>query len=63
MEVEPVLVFVGARDLPKETTQLQVRVYREREVAALGPLTGRLAPEQLDLVYAVARHRKAWLTP
>ncbi|MFD3756412.1 nuclease-related domain-containing protein [Streptomyces sp. NPDC058622] len=62
VEVEPVLVFVGARDLPKETTQLQVRVYREREVAALGPLTGRLAREQIDLVYAVARHRKAWLT-
>ncbi|WP_328968521.1 nuclease-related domain-containing protein [Streptomyces sp. NBC_00239] len=63
VDVEPVLVFVGANELPKEATQLQVRVYREREVAALGPLTGRLTPDQVDAVYAVARHRRAWLTP
>lgn len=62
VEVEPVLVFVGVRDLPRATTPLQVRVYREREVAALGPLTGRLAPDQIDIVYAVARHRRAWLS-
>ncbi|MFI5616159.1 nuclease-related domain-containing protein [Streptomyces sp. NPDC051567] len=61
VEVEPVLVFVGVNELPKGATQLQVRVYREREVAALGPLTGRLTPEQVEIVYAVARHRRAWL--
>ncbi|MFF3016937.1 nuclease-related domain-containing protein [Streptomyces sp. NPDC057939] len=69
VEVEPVLVFVGAQEIPRTTSrtpahpQLRVRVYREREVAALGPLTGRLAPEQVDIVYAVARHRRAWLAP
>ncbi|MDA5282682.1 nuclease-related domain-containing protein [Streptomyces sp. Isolate_45] len=63
VEVEPVLVFVGAREIPRAATQLRVRVYREREVASLGPLTGRLAPEQVDIVYAVARHRRAWLAP
>ncbi|MFD3868808.1 nuclease-related domain-containing protein [Streptomyces sp. NPDC058623] len=61
VEVEPVLVFVGAREIPRAAGRSRVRVYREREVAALGPLTGRLAPEQVDIVYAVARHRRAWL--
>ncbi|MEV6777082.1 nuclease-related domain-containing protein [Streptomyces syringium] len=61
VEVEPVLVFVGVEELPKAATQLQVRVYRVREVAALGPLSGRLTPEQVDIVHEVARHRRAWL--
>ncbi|WP_343234503.1 MULTISPECIES: nuclease-related domain-containing protein [unclassified Streptomyces] len=61
--VEPVLVFVGVKELPVVPTQLAVRIYREREVAALGPLTGKLSPEQVDEVYAVARHRRAWLGP
>ncbi|MEV5139449.1 nuclease-related domain-containing protein [Streptomyces syringium] len=61
VEVEPVLVFVGVGELPKAATQLQVRVYRVKEVAALGSLSGRLTPEQVDIVYAVARHRRAWL--
>ncbi|MFD9306445.1 nuclease-related domain-containing protein [Streptomyces sp. NPDC060048] len=59
--VEPVLVFVGAQDLPRVPTQLGVRIYREREVSVLGPLTGKLTPEQVEAVYAVARHRGAWL--
>ncbi|MFI6146116.1 nuclease-related domain-containing protein [Streptomyces sp. NPDC051109] len=59
--VEPVLVFVGVKELPVVPTQLAVRVYREREVAALGPLTGKLSIEQIEAVYAVARHRRAWL--
>lgn len=62
VDVEPVLLFVGAKDLPRAATQLRVRVYREKEVAALGPLTGRLTPEQVEIVYAVARHRRAWLS-
>lgn len=61
VEVEPILVFVGVKELPKAATQLHVRVYREREVAMLGPLTGTLTPEQVDIVYDVARHRRAWL--
>ncbi|MFE0106047.1 nuclease-related domain-containing protein [Streptomyces sp. NPDC059009] len=59
--VEPVLVFVGVTRLEKVATQLAVRVYREREVSALGPLSGVLDPEQIDAIYAVARHRRAWL--
>ncbi|MEW2528183.1 nuclease-related domain-containing protein [Streptomyces sp. NPDC047071] len=62
VRVEPVLVFVGVTRLEKAPTQLAVRVYREREVSALGPLSGVLSPEQIDAVYAVARHRCAWST-
>jgi hypothetical protein len=60
--VDPVLVFVGVVSLHRAaTSQHAVRLYREREVAALGPLTGRLTPEQVESVYAVARHRRVWL--
>jgi hypothetical protein len=58
--VEPVLVFVGVTDLKVVATQLSVRVYREREVAALAPLSGVLTVEQVEQVYGVARHRQAW---
>lgn len=59
--VEPALVFVGVASLHRAATQYTVRVYQEREVAALGPLAGKLTPEQVEQVYAVARHRRAWL--
>ncbi|WUW19010.1 NERD domain-containing protein [Streptomyces sp. NBC_01465] len=59
--VEPVLVFVGVTSLDRAATQFAVRIYKEREVAALGPLTGVLTPEQIEAVYAVARHRQVWL--
>ncbi|MFB7862232.1 nuclease-related domain-containing protein [Streptomyces sp. NPDC056069] len=59
--VEPVLVFVGVESLQRAATQYTVRVYQEREVAALGPLTGKLTTQQVESVYAVARHRRAWL--
>ncbi|GHB65266.1 hypothetical protein GCM10010347_39030 [Streptomyces cirratus] len=59
--VEPVLVFVGVTALNRAATQYTVRVYQEREVAALGPLTGKLTPEQVEQVYTVARHRRVWL--
>ncbi|ALO10022.1 NERD domain-containing protein [Streptomyces venezuelae] len=59
--VEPVLVFVGVVSLHRANAQGAVRVYQEREVAALGPLTGRLTSEQVESVYAAARHRRAWL--
>jgi hypothetical protein len=58
--VEPVLVFVGVTDLKVAATQLSVRVYREREVAALAPLSGVLTAERVEQVYSVARHRQAW---
>ncbi|GAA3488561.1 nuclease-related domain-containing protein [Streptomyces cremeus] len=59
VQVQPVLVFVGTAELVREPTLLDVRVYREREVSALGPLDGVLDPEQVERVFAVARHRLA----
>lgn len=58
--VEPVLVFVGVTELKVVATQLSVRVYQERQVAALAPLSGVLTAEQVEQVYSVARHRQAW---
>ncbi|MGW4024446.1 nuclease-related domain-containing protein [Streptomyces sp. NPDC005009] len=59
--VEPVLVFVGVASLDRAATQYAVRIYQEREVASLGPLVGKLTPEQVERAYAVARHRRVWL--
>ncbi|MEV5264151.1 nuclease-related domain-containing protein [Streptomyces werraensis] len=58
--VEPVLVFVGVTELKVVATQLDVRVYQERQVSALGPLSGVLTADQVEQVYGVARHRQAW---
>ncbi|WP_037640382.1 nuclease-related domain-containing protein [Streptomyces bicolor] len=59
--VEPVLVFVGVASLHRAVTQYAVRIYQEREVSALAPLSGKLTAEQVECVYGVARHRRAWL--
>ncbi|WP_223855518.1 MULTISPECIES: nuclease-related domain-containing protein [Streptomyces] len=61
VSVEPVLVFVGIASLDRAATQYSVRIYQEREVASLGPLTGVLTPDQVEQVFAVARHRRVWL--
>lgn len=61
MSVEPMLVFVGVESLHQSNPQSAVRVCQEREIAALGPLAGRLTTEQVEAVYAVARHRRVWL--
>jgi hypothetical protein len=58
--VEPVLVSVGVSELKVVATQLSVRVYEERQVAALAPLSGVLTADQVEQVYSVARHRQAW---
>ncbi|MGW1588341.1 nuclease-related domain-containing protein [Streptomyces sp. NPDC002386] len=58
--VEPVLVFVGVSELKVVATQLSVRVYQERQVSALAPLSGALTADQVEQVYRVARHRQAW---
>ncbi|MFF9048061.1 nuclease-related domain-containing protein [Streptomyces parvulus] len=58
--VEPVLVFVGVSELKVVATQLSVRVYKERQVAALAPLSGVLTADQVEQVYGVARHSQAW---
>ncbi|WP_372350192.1 nuclease-related domain-containing protein [Streptomyces sp. KL116D] len=59
--VEPALVFVGVASLQRAATQYAVRIYQEREVSALGPLSGQLTPDQVERVFAVARHRRVWL--
>ncbi|MBT1095737.1 nuclease-related domain-containing protein [Streptomyces sp. Tu102] len=59
--VEPVLVFVGVASLQRAVTQYDVRIYQEREVSALAPLSGKFTADQAERVYAVARHRRAWL--
>ncbi|MFJ9039859.1 nuclease-related domain-containing protein [Streptomyces sp. NPDC102406] len=59
--VQPVLVFVDIAALDREVTQHVVRIYQEREVSALGPLHGVLEPDEMEQVYAVARHQRVWL--
>ncbi|MFR0356914.1 nuclease-related domain-containing protein [Streptomyces sediminimaris] len=59
--VEPVLVFVDIDSLDRAATQYAVHIYEERQVSALGPLSGKLDATQVDQVYAVARHRRAWM--
>lgn len=59
--VEPVLVFVGVATLDRAATQHTVRSYQEREVAALGPISGKLTPARVERIHAVARHRRIWL--
>ncbi|MGW9025477.1 nuclease-related domain-containing protein [Streptomyces sp. NPDC055722] len=62
VEVDPVLVFVGAASVEVVPSLHDVRVIRkEREVSALGALGGRLSTTQIEAVYAVARDRRIWL--
>ena len=58
--VQPVLVFVGVSEQKVVASQVQVRVYRERQVSALAALSGVLSADQVEQVYSVARHRQAW---
>ncbi|MFF8974652.1 nuclease-related domain-containing protein [Streptomyces sp. NPDC014995] len=58
--VEPVLVFVGVIEVKVVATQLDVRVYQERQLSALAPLSGVLTADQVEQVYSAARHRQAW---
>ncbi|MEO3973241.1 nuclease-related domain-containing protein [Streptomyces sp. CAU 1734] len=59
--VQPVLVLTGVTGLTVPPAGLELRVYREREVAALGPLAGALTGARADLVHSVARDRRTWL--
>ncbi|MEK8144835.1 hypothetical protein NKH18_34685 [Streptomyces sp. M10(2022)] len=58
---QSVLVFVGVTALDVLATPPGVRVYRERQVSALAPLTGVLTATQVERVYDVARNQEAWL--
>ena len=59
--VQTVLVFTGVAALEVAATPSGVRVCRERQVAALAPLTGALTATQVERVYDVARNGEAWL--
>ncbi|MFF4431528.1 nuclease-related domain-containing protein [Streptomyces sp. NPDC001513] len=59
--VVPVLVFVDVLTLDVVATQLTIRVYQEREVSALAPLSGVFSSPQVEQIYGVARDRRAWL--
>lgn len=58
--VTPVLVFVGVRRLDRAVTQLDVRVYRERDLAALAPTNGVFSGEQVERLYEIARRGSVW---
>ncbi|MGY4969355.1 nuclease-related domain-containing protein [Streptomyces nigrescens] len=60
VEVQPALVFVGAKRVDVVPTLHDVRVIRGRDVAALGPLSGALRPEEVELIYTAARDRRTW---
>ncbi|MGN9792639.1 nuclease-related domain-containing protein [Streptomyces sp. OZ13] len=61
VRVQPVLVFVDAASLDVAATQTDVRVYRERQVSALAPLSGELTAREADRVHDVARLAEVWL--
>ncbi|MEV6313761.1 nuclease-related domain-containing protein [Streptomyces sp. NPDC051776] len=60
--VHPVLAFVGTAKVTVVPSLDDVRVLRDREFAALGPMTGVLHPSTLDAIYAMARSRRTWLS-
>ncbi|MYV91016.1 nuclease-related domain-containing protein [Streptomyces sp. SID1034] len=58
--VKPLLVFVKPARLDKASSLTGVRALCERDLAAFGPLSGVLRPEQVEHLYAVARDRRNW---
>ncbi|GAA2388165.1 NERD domain-containing protein [Streptomyces glaucosporus] len=60
VDVRPVLVFVDTAEVTKVATLLDVGVYEDRTVSALGPLTGVLAPSDVERIHATARNRRTW---
>jgi hypothetical protein len=62
VQTNALLVFVAPTNLTKVPTLHGVRVLRDRELAALAPLSGVLTTAQIETVYAVARDRRTWET-
>ncbi|MEU7135150.1 nuclease-related domain-containing protein [Streptomyces sp. NPDC046261] len=60
VQVQPALVFVRVSALDPVATLHDVKVWHQQEVAALGPLTGTLTPGEIQTLYTIARHRRAW---
>ncbi|MGW7572484.1 nuclease-related domain-containing protein [Streptomyces sp. NPDC054765] len=61
VEVQSALVFVGAKQVDVVPTLHDVRVIRGRDVSSLGPLSGALKPEEVELIYTAARDRRTWV--
>ncbi|MER6914327.1 nuclease-related domain-containing protein [Streptomyces sp. NPDC000594] len=59
--VQPVLVFVGVTALTVDPDVGDLRVYQDRQISALGSLTGTLSPAHVAHLFATARDRRAWL--
>ncbi|WP_323445976.1 nuclease-related domain-containing protein [Streptomyces yaizuensis] len=59
--VQPVLVFTGVTALTVDPALSDVRVYQDRQISALGSLTGTLAPDRVTHLFTTARDRRAWL--
>lgn len=60
VSVLPILAFVRPAELTVVPTLTDARAIRDRELAALAPLAGVLAPGQVEAVYAAARDRRTW---
>lgn len=60
VEVKALLVFVKPQRLDVAPSLHDVRALCERDLAALGPLSGVLRPEQVERVYSVARDKRNW---
>ncbi len=61
VQVQPVLVFVGARSVEVAPELDDVRVLGEGEVPGLGALGGVLHPDRSRRIHTVARNRRVWL--
>ncbi|MFF7729318.1 nuclease-related domain-containing protein [Streptomyces sp. NPDC008001] len=61
VQVQPVLVFVGARSLEVVPGLDDVRVLGEADVPGLGAPGGVLHPDRSRRVHTVARNRRVWL--
>ncbi|QDY81256.1 NERD domain-containing protein [Streptomyces qinzhouensis] len=59
--VTPLLVFVRPAELKIEAVHGKVRVYNERTLAALAPISRVMDVRRIEQIYAVARHRQTWL--
>jgi hypothetical protein len=62
VHVNALLVFVSPVDLTTVATLRDVRVLRDRELAAMAPLSGALTAVQIEAAYGVARDRRSWET-
>ncbi|RKN38593.1 nuclease-related domain-containing protein [Streptomyces hoynatensis] len=58
--VTPLLVFVEAADVAVAPTLRDVEVLPERALPALAERGGVLKPQEIDLLYGLARDRRTW---